>query len=63
MVGAMITVLVKRYLGLGSFSWGSVSGYLSFIVVIELTIFIVSVLEGKRDGGGGGGNRLIGAIM
>lgn len=41
---AMIAVLVKCYLSLGSFSWGSVSGYLAFTVVIELTIFIVSVL-------------------
>lgn len=41
---AVITVLVRCYLSLGSFSWRSVSGQLSFSVVIELTIFIVSVL-------------------
>lgn len=44
---AMITVLVKGYLGLGFFDRGAWSDWL-LSVVIELSVFIVSVLKRKE---------------
>ena len=49
MAAAIRTTFVKCHLGLYSISWGSVSDYFSFIVVIELSIVVVSVLKEKCD--------------